>query len=73
MIFQPFVKKRAIFVGCVMFPVLIVGQYLGYDSIVFTGAVAGISSGISVILFPDPKFQAGRAERSKKLNDDSGT
>ncbi len=46
--------KRALFVGGVMFPVLIIAQYHGLDSMWLSAVTAGVSSGISVILFPNP-------------------
>lgn len=55
MTFEPFVKHRAIFTGLVMAPMLLVAQYFGYDNIFLTGLIAGVTGGVSVILFPDPK------------------
>lgn len=57
MTIEPFVKKRAIFTAAVMMPALLLAQYLGYDSVMVTGAIAGITGGLSVILFPDPHRQ----------------
>lgn len=37
-----------------LFPILLVCQYLGFDSMIVTGAFAGILGGVSVLLFPDP-------------------
>ena len=50
---KPHEKKRALFMG-LLFPILLFCQYMGWDSIVLTGAFAGILGGVSVILFPDP-------------------
>ncbi len=49
---KPYEKKRMIFVGCVLFVLLMGMQVLGYDNIYATGALAGIVSGTSVVLFP---------------------
>lgn len=57
MTIEPFVKKRAIFTGAVMLPCLLLAQYLGYDSILLTGLIAGVTGGVSVVLFPDPNRQ----------------
>ena len=51
---KPHEKHRAYFMGGVMFPILMIAQFLGYESIWLSGAVAGITSGLSVVLFPDP-------------------
>jgi len=49
---KPYEKKRMIFVGCVLFVLLMGMQYFGYDSIYVTGALAGIVSGVSVVIYP---------------------
>jgi len=51
---KPYEKNRAMFIGGVMFPILMLAQYLGYESMWLSATVAGISSGVSVVLFPDP-------------------
>jgi len=45
-------KKRMVFVGGILFCLLMTMQYLGYDSVYVTAALAGIVSGISVIVYP---------------------
>ncbi len=57
MTIEPFVKKRAIFTAAVMLPLLLLAQYLGYDSMMVTGTIAGVTGGLSVILYPDPNRQ----------------
>jgi hypothetical protein len=52
------------FMFCVMFPVLLYAEYIGSNSIIVAGVVAGISSGVSVVLFPDP-------EHLKRINKDN--
>ncbi|PKL50771.1 MAG: hypothetical protein CVV42_01850 [Candidatus Riflebacteria bacterium HGW-Riflebacteria-2] len=59
----PHMIKRMIFMFCVMFPVLLYAEYTGRNSILLAGLAGGISSGASVILFPDP-------EHLKKLKSD---
>jgi len=54
---KPHEKKRAIFMGACLFPLLLLVQFLGYESIWLTGALAGIIGGASVIIFPDPDFK----------------
>ncbi len=49
---QPYEKKRMLFVGCVLFGLLMTMQYLGYDSVYVTAILAGIVSGVSVVLYP---------------------
>ncbi|HEY9069360.1 MAG TPA: hypothetical protein VIV61_03830 [Candidatus Ozemobacteraceae bacterium] len=49
---RPYEKKRMLFVGCVLFGLLLAMQYLGYDSVYVTAVLAGIVSGISVVLYP---------------------
>ncbi len=56
--------RRMAFMFCVMFPVLLYAEYIGSNSIIVAGVVAGISSGVSVVLFPDP-------EHLKRINKDN--
>lgn len=49
---KPYEKKRMVFVGILLFGLLMGMQYFGYDSIYLTGALAGIVSGISVVIYP---------------------
>lgn len=57
-----YMAKRSLFILVVMTPCLLVAQYLEYDSVASAALFAGITSGLSVILFPDPKF----VERQRK-------
>lgn len=57
-------RKRAIFIFCVMFPVLLIAEYTGNNSVGLAAITAGVSSGISVILFPE--------EQGKKDDDQQG-
>jgi reverse gyrase len=59
----PHMIKRMIFMFCVMFPVLLYAEYTGRSSVLLAGLAGGVSSGASVILFPDP-------EHLKKLKSD---
>lgn len=51
----PHMVKRMIFMFCVMFPVLVYAEYTGRNSILVAGLAGGVSSGVSVVLFPDPE------------------
>ena len=59
----PHMIKRMIFMFCVMFPVLLYAEFTGRNSIIVAGVAVGVSSGVSVILFPDP-------EHLKKIDQD---
>jgi predicted branched-subunit amino acid permease len=59
----PHMIKRMIFMFCVMFPVLLYAEFTGNNSIVVAALAGGVSSGVSVVLFPDP-------EHLKKLKSD---
>ena len=52
-----------LFIFCVMFPVLLIAEYTGNNSAIFAGIVGGVSSGVSVVLFPSP-------EHLKKINNE---
>ncbi len=52
---------------CVMFPVLMYAEYAGYNSVITAGIVAGVTSGVSVVLFPDPEHLK---KLDKKQNND---
>jgi hypothetical protein len=54
---KPYEKKRALFIGATLFPFLLLVQYLGYESVWLTGLMAGVISGVSVIVFPNPDFK----------------
>jgi hypothetical protein len=45
--------KRMVFMFCVMFPVLLYAEYTGNNSVVLAGLAGGVSSGVSVVLFPN--------------------
>ncbi len=51
----PHMIKRMIFMFCVMFPVLLYAEYTGRNTVLVAAVVAGVSSGVSVVLFPDPE------------------
>ncbi|MBU1109199.1 MAG: hypothetical protein KKB51_21150 [Candidatus Riflebacteria bacterium] len=59
----PHMIKRMIFMLCVMFPVLLYAEYTGRNSILVAALTGGLSSGVSVVLFPDP-------EHLKKIKSD---
>lgn len=44
--------NRMIFMFCVMFPVLLYAEYTGNNSVILAGLAGGVSSGVSVVLFP---------------------
>ena len=45
--------KRAVFMFSIMFPILVVLEYTGNSSMVFTVTTAAILAGISTVVFPD--------------------
>jgi len=59
--------RRMVFMFCVMFPVLMYAEYAGYNSVITAGIVAGVTSGVSVVLFPDPEHLK---KLDKKQNND---
>lgn len=54
----------------VMFPILVVLEYTGNTSTVTTVLLAGITSGVSVVLFPDPEHlkKIEEAEKNEKID-----
>jgi hypothetical protein len=48
-------KKRMIFMFCIMFPVLLYAEFTGNNSVLVAGVVGGVTSGVSVVLFPKDK------------------
>lgn len=60
----PFMIKRAVFMLCVMFPVLLYAEYTGNNSVMVAAVTGGISSGVSVIIFPDPKNKVEKDQNS---------
>ncbi|MBP5470332.1 MAG: hypothetical protein J6Z11_13935 [Candidatus Riflebacteria bacterium] len=67
---KPYYIKRAIFMVVVMFPILVVLEYTGNTSTVTTVLLAGITSGVSVVLFPDPEHlkKIEEAEKNEKID-----
>ena len=63
----PHMIKRMIFMFCVMFPVLLYAEYTGSNTVLVAAVVAGVTSGVSVVLFPDPEHLK---RISKDENDD---
>lgn len=59
------VKNRAIFIFCFMFPLVMAVQYYGYETMIVTGLIGGIAGGLSVIIFPDPKYSDRMTADSK--------
>jgi hypothetical protein len=51
---KPFELKRMGMMFCVLLPSLTLIRYLGYESLVITLIIAGVTGGVSVIVFPDP-------------------
>lgn len=51
----PHMIKRMIFMFCVMFPVLLYAEYTGNNTILVAAVTAGVTSGVSVVVFPDPE------------------
>lgn len=54
----------------VMFPTLLIAEYTGNSSIIFAGIVGGVTSGVSVVLFPDPKRLESLNKKEKEKSDD---
>ncbi len=55
---------RMIFMFCVMFPVLLYAEYTGNNSVILAGLAGGVSSGVSVVLFPsDEQLKKNSQER----------
>ncbi len=50
-----YMKKRMIFMFCIMFPVLLYAEFTGNNSVLVAGVVGGVTSGVSVVLFPKDK------------------
>ena len=45
---QLYTRNRMLFMFFVMFPVLLIADYTGNNTMLFTGIVAGVSSGASI-------------------------
>ncbi len=56
---------RMIFIFSVMFPVLLIAEYMGNNTPLIAGVVGGVSSGVSVILFPSPEHLEKLEERKR--------
>lgn len=55
--------KRMAFMFCVMFPVLMYAEYIGANSVLLAGLAGGVSSGVSVVLFPsDEQIRKNRQQ-----------
>ena len=59
--FKNHMLKRAGFMFLIMFPILLILEYTGNSSTAITAVLAGVTAGVSVIIFPDP-------EHIKKIN-----
>lgn len=64
-----FMIKRAIFMLCVMFPVLLYAEYTGNNTVLVAAATGGISSGVSVILFPATENKSDKLEIKNKSDE----
>lgn len=63
--------KRAIFMFCTMLPVLIYAEYTHKNSIALSVIAAAVTSGVSVVLFPDPAFlEKKKREKAENEPDD---
>lgn len=62
---EPYALKRAGFMFAVMVPTLLILEYTGHTSNTATVLLAGVTAGISVVLFPDPEHLK-RLEEAKK-------
>lgn len=58
--------KRMVFMFCVMFPVLLYAEFTGTNSVLVAGLAGGVSSGVSVILFPSDEQQKKNEEQDKQ-------
>ena len=58
--------KRAGFMFCTMFPILLILEYLGYTSMAITSVLACVTAGISVVIFPDPAHLKRLEEQEKQ-------
>ena len=61
------IVKRAVFMFSIMFPILIVLEYTGNSSMVFTVTTAAILAGTSMVVFPDkPSIKENKDAEKKK-------
>ena len=67
--FKGHVLKRAGFMFLTMFPILLYLEYTGNSSPAATAILAGVTGGISVVLFPDPEH-IKKINQSKNENSD---
>lgn len=58
--------KRMVFMFCVMFPVLLYAEFTGTNSVLVAGLAGGVSSGVSVILFPSDEQQKKNEEQDRQ-------
>lgn len=61
---EAYVMKRALFMLAVMAPVLMILEFMGKSSVATTSLLAGVTAGVSVVLFPSPEH----LEKLKKLD-----
>ncbi len=69
--FKPHTLKRAAFMFLVMFPILLVVEYKGYNLQVWGAILALVTSAISFVIFPDPEHLKKIKEEEEK-NEKSG-
>ena len=69
--FKPHTLKRAAFMFIVMFPILLVVEYKGYNLQVWGAILALVTSAISFVIFPDPEYLKKIKEEEEK-NEKSG-
>lgn len=60
-----YMLMRAVFMFCVMFPVLLYAEFTGRNSVLLAGLAGGVSSGASVILFPSDEQKKKNEENEK--------
>ena len=54
----------------IMFPILVVLEYTGNTSTATTVILAGVTAGVSVVIFPDPEHlkKIEEAEKNEKID-----
>ena len=62
--------RRMAFMFSVMFPVLLLAEYTGTNSIIVAGVTGGVTSGVSVVLFPQPKDDDGTKQEQPPAKTD---
>jgi hypothetical protein len=66
--FKPYVLKRAVFMLVILLPTLLILQFTGHTSNIITMVLAGVTAGVSVIIFPDPEHLKKIEEAKKNEN-----